>query len=75
VFTLLAESFPIKDQPMLLGIGMPLASFMGVGIMPSLLGMWGDYVSFGAGFLMMACMVALSLPLLRLMPKEQKLNG
>ena len=68
IFTLLAESFPMKDQPMLLAIGMPLAGLMGVGLMPFLLGIWGDYVSFGAGFLMMAAMVALSLPLLKLMP-------
>ena len=68
IFTLLAESFPMKDQPMLLAIGMPLAAFMGVGCMPSILGIWGDHVGFGAGFLMMAGMVAVSLPLLKLMP-------
>ena len=68
IFTLLAESFPMKDQPMLLAIGMPIASLLGVGLMPSILGIWGDLVSFGAGFLMMAGMVAVSLPLLKLMP-------
>lgn len=71
IFTLLAESFPMRDQPLLLAIGMPLASFMGVGFMPFLLGLWGDHYSFSAGFLMMACMVALSLPLLRLMPADK----
>ncbi len=65
IFTLLAEGFPIKDQPIILAIVMPLASFFGVGLMPSVLGMWGDYVSFNAGFVMMGCMVALSLPLMR----------
>lgn len=70
IFTLLAESFPLKDQPLLLAVGMPVASFMGVGLMPSILGMWGDYVSFGAGFIMMGCMVAASFPLLRLMPRK-----
>jgi MFS family permease len=67
IFTLLAESFPLKEQPMYLAIGMPLASFMGAGFMPSLLGLWGDLASFGAGFAMMGCLVAVSLPLLGLM--------
>lgn len=70
IFTLIAESFPLKDQPLLLAIGMPVASFMGVGLMPFLLGLWGDYVSFSAGFIMMGCMVAASFPLLRLMPRK-----
>lgn len=72
IFTLLAESFPTKDQPLLLSIGMPVASFMGVGLMPFLLGLWGDYVGFAAGFAMMGCMVALSFPLLWLMPEANK---
>ena len=71
IFTLLAEAFPLKDQPMYLAIGMPLASFMGVGCMPSILGLWGDLLHFGAGFIMMGCLVALSFPLLRLMPAKQ----
>ena len=67
IFILIAESFPMQDQPMFLGIGMPVASFMGVGLMPSLLGIWGEYVSFGAGFLMIGALVAVSLPLLKFM--------
>lgn len=70
IFILLAESFPAREQPLYLAIGMPLASLMGVGLMPSILGLWGDHVSFGAGFFMIACMVALSFPLLRLMAKK-----
>jgi len=69
VFTLLAESCTFKEQPMYLAIGMPVASFVGWGVMPSLLGIWGDQVSFGAGFVMMGCLVAFSFPLLRLAPK------
>ena len=72
IFTLLAESFPVKEQPMYLAIGMPVASFMGVGCMPSILGLWGDHLSFAAGFIMMGCMVALSFPLLKLMPAKGK---
>ena len=70
VFTMLAETFPEKTQPLLLAVGMPVASFMGVGFMPFILGLWGEYVSFSAGFIMMGCLVALSFPLLRLMPEK-----
>ena len=70
IFTMLAESFPIKSQPLLLAVGMPLASFMGVGFMPFALGLWGEYLSFTAGFIMMGCLVILSFPLLRFMPKK-----
>jgi hypothetical protein len=65
IFTMLAESFPVKSQPLLLAVGMPISSLMGVGLMPSLLGLWGDYASFSAGFVMLGCLVAASLPLLR----------
>lgn len=70
IFTLLAESFPVNIQPLLLAVGMPLASFMGVGFMPFALGLWGEYASFKAGFVMMGCLVGLSFPLLRLLPKK-----
>ncbi|MDL2291054.1 MFS transporter [Desulfovibrio sp. OttesenSCG-928-F20] len=69
VFTLLAESFPMRDQPLVLGLGMPVASFMGVGLMPPVLGLFGDHLSFAAGFVMMGSLVALSFPLLRFMKR------
>lgn len=72
VFTMLAESFPLRDQPMYLAIGMPLASFMGVGCMPFVLGLWGDLAGFGAGFAMMGCLAALSFPLLGLLPAGEQ---
>lgn len=68
IFTLLAESFPLREQPMYLAIGMPLGAFMGAGLMPPILGVCGDYASFTAGFAMIGCMAAVSLPLLRLLP-------
>jgi NNP family nitrate/nitrite transporter-like MFS transporter len=71
IFTLIAESFPLKVQPLLLGTGMPVASFVGMGVMPSILGLWGDYVSFNAGFAMMGVLTALSFPLLKLMPDKR----
>ena len=71
IFTLLAEIFPMREQPLLLAIGMPVASFMGVGLMPSLLGFFGDHTSFAMGFAVMGVLVALSFPLLRFMPTKQ----
>lgn len=71
VFTFMAESFPANVQPLYLSIGMPMASFLGAGIMPSLLGIWGDYTGFSAGFVMMGCMVAVSLPLIRLVSNPE----
>jgi MFS family permease len=71
-FTFLAESFPPKDQPMYLSIGMPLAALMGAGFMPSILGIWGDLTGFSVGFAMMGCLAALSLPLLRLAPGKSR---
>lgn len=71
IFVLLAENFPLEEQPMLLAMGMPVASFMGVGLMPSVLGMFGDYASFAMGFVFMGCLVSISLPLIRLMPEKR----
>lgn len=68
LFTLLAEIFPARRQPLLLGIGMPAGSFFGVGVMPGLLGVFGDKVGFAAGFLAMGVTVAVSLLLLRKLP-------
>ena len=68
VFTMLAEAFPAQEQPLVLSLGMPMASFLGAGLMPSLLGLWGEHLNFNAGFIMMGCLVALSLPLLKAMP-------
>ena len=70
LFTMLAQSFPLRDQPLLLGIGMPVASFFGVGIMPGILGMFGDHAGFDAGFLVMGVTAALSIALLRFFPAK-----
>lgn len=68
LFTVLAESFPLREQPVLLAMGMPVASFFGVGLMPGILGIFGDYATFNAGFLCMACLAAGSLLMLRGLP-------
>ena len=67
VFTFLAESYTHSEQPMLLAVSMPIASLIGVGLMPPMLGLWGDYASFNAGFVMMGVLVATSLPMLKFM--------
>ena len=68
IFTILAESFPLREQPVVLGIGMPFGSLVGVGIMPSILGIFGDHLGFQAGFLCMGITGFCCMALLRLIP-------
>ena len=68
LFTMLAEAFPLRRQPLLLGVGVPIGSFFGIGLMPGVLGMFGDHLGFAAGFLAMSAAVAASLLLLRFVP-------
>lgn len=68
LFTMLTESFSPRRQPMLIGVGVPIGSFFGIGLMPGALGMFGDHLSFAAGFFAMGCAVACSLALLRFLP-------
>jgi NNP family nitrate/nitrite transporter-like MFS transporter len=60
-FTHLAYSFP-KDLPLYMAVGVPVGSYIGLGITPMLLGLWGDSVGFRAGFLMTACLMLAFLP-------------
>ena len=68
LFTMLAVIFPLKDQPMLLSIIMPTASFLGLGLVPGLLGILGDISGFAVGFMLMAIMSVFSWFLLRFVP-------
>lgn len=72
LFTMLAESFPLREQPVLLGIGMPVGSFVGVGLMPSILGIFGDHLGFQAGFLCMGVTGLCCMVLLRLIPSARR---
>ncbi len=65
IFTLFAENFPLEHQPMLLGLAVPVSSYIGSGIFPALLGLWGNYLGFQYGFAMMAVFCLISLPFLR----------
>jgi NNP family nitrate/nitrite transporter-like MFS transporter len=64
-FTHLAYAFP-KDMPLYMAIGVPIGSYIGLGVTPMLLGLWGDYVGFRAGFLMTACLMSAFLPVILL---------
>ena len=64
MFTLLAQSFP-QETPLYVALGSPLGSLIGMGVMPVILGLWGDYLSFRAGFLMLGCLTLLTLLFIR----------
>jgi MFS family permease len=64
MFTLLAQSFP-QETPLYVALGAPLGSLIGLGVMPVVLGLWGDYLHFRAGFLMLGCLTLLTLPFIR----------
>ncbi|MDR1947538.1 MAG: MFS transporter [Desulfovibrio sp.] len=61
VFTYLARTFP-GNISLYLAVGVPIGSFIGLGFTPMLLGLWGDYVGFTAGFLMLVCLLLAFLP-------------
>ena len=61
IFTLLAESFSAEDQPMLLALTIPVASTLGAGIVPQMLGYFGDTSGFGTGFTVLAVLFALTI--------------
>ncbi len=64
VFLTLSEFFADSEMPMLISISTPVASFAGMGIMPSILGLLGKYLSFNAGFVLMAAMALAAIPLI-----------
>ena len=72
LFTLVAEIFPARRQPLAIGIGLPVGSFFGIGLMPGVLGMFGDHFGFAAGFLAMGAAAAASLVLLRFIPSREE---
>lgn len=70
MFTFLAHSFSDKT-PLHMSIGMPLGGFIGLGLMPMLLGLWGDCAGFSAGFAMVGFLILLTLPLIRRLPPRR----
>ncbi len=64
IFKLIAEHIHILKQPALLSMIMPLSALIGIGLTPWILGVCGQYISFGVGFLLivalsLACIAAL----------------
>jgi sugar phosphate permease len=71
MFTLLAQSFP-EETPLYVALGVPLASLIGQGIMPVLLGMCGDYLNFRAGFFALGGLAFLTLPFICRLEREAR---
>ena len=67
IFTIVTSKFDLKQQPLLFGIAIPLGSCIGLGLMPKLLGVFGDIWSFSAGFVALGLLHALGLPFCRLL--------
>lgn len=72
LFVLMAEQFSAGEQSALLSLVMPIASFFGLGIMPVVLGVFGDHLGFATGFLALSGITLFNLVLLRLLPKKEK---
>ena len=64
LFTLFAESFPLGQQPMLLSLSLPLASLLGSGLVPYLLGLSGDYLTFSFGYGLFGVVCLATMPVL-----------
>lgn len=70
IFKMLARSFPPEQQPLLLSLTMPFASFIGTGAVPAFLGFCGQELSFGFGFTIMGVLSAISILSLRNLPER-----
>ena len=64
LFTLFAESFPRNQQPLLLSLSLPVASCLGGGLVPYLLGLSGEYVTFSFGYSLFGLMCLCTMPIL-----------
>lgn len=69
VFTVLAEVFSAKDQSLVLSLCMPIAGIIGTGVMPTMLGLAGEYFYFTYGFIFLGALFLASIPLVTLMKK------
>ena len=65
LFTLFSRAFPLGQQPMLLSLSIPIASYIGTGITPVFLGVCGEYLSFSFGYFAFGVICLASIPLLR----------
>ncbi|SBW10822.1 Major Facilitator Superfamily protein [uncultured delta proteobacterium] len=66
LFALLARAFPIGQQAMLLSLSLPVATYLGGGMVPMLLGVCGEYLSFATGYFLFGLLCLATIPSLRL---------
>lgn len=60
LFKIMSNCIPIQNQPLLLSFTMPMAGIIATGLIPWLLGLCGEYTSFGLGFAILGVLSALS---------------
>ncbi|MEG2173705.1 MAG: MFS transporter [Desulfovibrionaceae bacterium] len=53
LFKIMGDCIKVNDQPLLLSFTMPLAGLVATGFVPWLLGLCGEYASFGLGFIVL----------------------
>jgi NNP family nitrate/nitrite transporter-like MFS transporter len=66
LFALLARSFPLGQQAVLLSLSLPAATYIGGGLIPMLLGLCGKYLSFAMGYFFFGLLCVAAIPTLRL---------
>lgn len=66
LFALLARAFPLGQQAMLLSLSLPVAVYLGGGMVPALLGVCGEYLSFATGYFLLGLLCVATIPSLRL---------
>lgn len=75
LFALLARAFPLGQQAMLFSLALPAASYLGGGIVPALLGICGEYLSFGTGYFLFGLVCFASIPSLRCCKNNKSVAG
>lgn len=70
IFTIITRNFPAQDHPMLLGLTLPVASWVGIGLAPKLFGLSSTYWTFSGGFIVCGVIFLLSLPFCRMLRKD-----
>lgn len=69
IFKLFADSFPAREQSLVLSMTLPVVVFLTVGGVPTLLGFCGDRGGFGIGFALIGFLCLLCLPIIRRLGK------
>lgn len=67
LFKAISGCFPLEQQPLLLSFAMPVAALASTGFAPWFLGLCGQYMGFGVGFMALAGVSLVSLAVLPLL--------